>query len=890
MGIFGKKKKANAVDAQAASTAEVVDASQGELVKMMAAGAENGSGKSGGAGDKGDDGIVDPDAIGASLFDGPSSVDSLDPSGAAPHRGKAGNNFDFSAIDAAVAEIAAKRREENAEAEDDVIDTSKLSRSERKKMDKVLKDTFGGAGAAVEGYKHLMELKPRERYIFRSDYFMVDDDYACVLGFFHEDAATDNFPPFWGINRMPTGLRQSKGHDKSVEEEPEVTAILLEQVDRKTEKWVSDNLKNMDKLDKLESREQSEGGTMSTQRRAAKVSDDMRWVVSEIQSGAAYLQVHQRLLVRTASLEMLDTVLERIRRRYIDSLPTVHVAPYHGEQRQELSTLTDWNRNKRGEGFHFTSVEYAGAYSLVTNGLNDATGEYVGYMTGDVNNSAILFDVDAWEKRVVCAHSGKTSRPWRMRLSDMWASKISQAALINGRRVIHLVLNDANLDKLGPKFESITSRVDLNSGEVNMFEVFGDVEDELSLYSIHSLKIMLMTQLIHGEENPEIAELIQNRMSGILNEFYTDLGMWTPNAKENRDDIRLVGLDHTEVPVLHVFATYLEQYYDRTLAAKKTDEAMLNAYRRLADLYMHLLEFHGDLFDNHTSDSIDSIHDSRRVIYDFSTLARRGEGVALAQLVNIVGFAVESLSEGDTVIIHGAQRIQDRRVQKYMKEQFKYLEDRGGRVAYVYDEIEPMLAAYEFNGFVTADWTVLGSMEINTVGAYQEIMGQAIPQDLANRITIRLDGQTYLRRGMTNVTFQTDVALGINPKRGADGKLLPEAMRGLHGNSARGVDRGGGTADTDGEDFTMPAEVVADQHARQDKIMERSGAVATFDRAKRKAAQDRLEEVSGGGRDLLDEYQTASPAGKSLFGGGPDDSNRIPARAPKKKLGEVTTV
>ena len=34
-------------------------------------------------------------------------------------------------------------------------------------------------------------------------------------------------------------------------------------------------------------------------------------------------------------------------------------------------------KKKKGKGFHFTSTELAGSYSLVTNGLNDKGGEYV---------------------------------------------------------------------------------------------------------------------------------------------------------------------------------------------------------------------------------------------------------------------------------------------------------------------------------------------------------------------------------------------------------------------------------------------------------------------------------------------------------------------------------
>src|SRR5699024_5824232 len=127
---------------------------------------------------------------------------------------------------------------------------------------------------------------------------------------------------------------------------------------------------------------------------------------------------------------------------------------YHGEQRQELGNLLAFNKNKHGKGFGYTSTEFAGSYSLVTNGLNDSTGEYVGYMRGDVNNSAILFDVHKYSRHIVLADETINPNLHRQRMVDMWGSKISQAALQAGNRVVHLVLNDAKLDLMCPKLES----------------------------------------------------------------------------------------------------------------------------------------------------------------------------------------------------------------------------------------------------------------------------------------------------------------------------------------------------------------------------------------------------------------------------------------------------
>lgn len=653
--------------------------------------------------------------------------------------------YDFSKMDAVVEELSS-----SAEASDeDTLDVSKLSRKERK----ALKDAMEGS---ITSYPHLMAMKPSEGFVFHSDYFQVDNFYGCVLAFFHDDGAQDHFAEFWGINEIPSGL------------DSDVTTALLSSVARMPENWIDANMKTVDRLDRLEAQEQANGGTMRTKRRSAKISDDMMQITAELQNGSSYLSVQQRLLVKAPTLESLERNIEKIKRLYVERFGTLTVTPYPGEQKQELSNLLAPNRVKRGKGFYFTSAEYAGSYSLVTNGLNDPNGEYVGYMVGDVNNSAVLFDVDDYKERVVCADStiSQAAILKRSRVVDMWGSKISQAALLNNHRVVHIVLNDANLDVLGPKLERITSKVDMESGDINMFEFFGNVEDELSLYSAQIEKISLMAEEAQRPTDDERA-IIRGQLSNILERFYTDKGMWVPNAKENRDRLRLVGLNHNDVPLLHHFIAYLDQEHKNLIEAKSKDQDQLAATNKLSLLFQAMLTNNGDLFDQPTASSIDGVDQSRRVIYNFARLRQRGQGVAMAQLVNVIGFAVRNLGEGDTLIIHGAERISPT-VQEYMGMQIDQLIQNGGRVAFLYNSVEKMIDEAAFNGFVKADYTILGPMTADVVPKYQERMNQSIPPDLQQLITMTGRNQSYLRRKFSNVVFYTDLGLGLSGRTARD--------------------------------------------------------------------------------------------------------------------------
>lgn len=615
-----------------------------------------------------------------------------------------------------------------------------------------------------ESYPHLLALKPKEKYLFRSDYYEVDGSVACVLAYFHDMAAKDGFAPFWGIGRIPGGL------------DDRVTAVVLEQVVRRTDKWIEQYTSQSEKLENLESGEVSDGSSSSSKRRVAKVASDMDITIGEIQDGASYLSVHNRLLLKAPDLATLEDSIETITRLYIDRFGTLKVAAYAGEQRQELSDLLARNDKKRGHGFHFTSTELAGSYSLVTNGLNDPGGEYVGYMVGDVNNSAVLLDTNDYEHHVVLADNAISDYLDRAQISDMWASKISQACLLNNGNVVHLVLDDAELDKLGPRFDGLTSRVDLNAGDVNPFEMFGDEEDELSIFATHMQKLVLMFEQLYETGDASVGSIIRSELEKTATQFYIDQRMWLRDAKNSRHRLRVVGIPHEQVPKLQMFVSYLDTEHKALVNSSKNDPDQLRAYSVLRGIAKNLLDNNGDLFNNHTADSIDGVREAKRVVYDFSRLHRRGKGVAMAQLVNIVSFAISKLGRGDTVIVHGVENI-DARVKEYIGNQFKHLHQRGGRVVYSYNDIDTMLEDSAFNKFDVADYTIFGSMRDKTVEAYQASLGQRIPPDLAQLITRRGENLSYLRRGVSNVVFHMDLALGINPNREKQRREMQRAAR-----------------------------------------------------------------------------------------------------------------
>ena len=622
----------------------------------------------------------------------------------------------------------------------------KLSRAERKAE----KERLNAQSRNFNDYPVLKDLKPKEKYTFHSDYFTIDNRYATIMGLFHVDGATDNFGAFWGVNFLPTAL------------DNDIQVILLEQNRKMTESWVDSHQTNAETALNIDAHEQDANGSMTTRAKASRKQQDLVEIAQELQNGAAYLHIHIRLMVTAPSLEKLDKAVERIDRLYVDRFATINAAAYVGEQRRELSTLFGRNESKLGKGFYMTSTEYAGAYSLVTHGLEDSAGEYVGYMVGDVNNAAVLFETNGYRHHVVVADENYIAGRERHHVSSLWGSKLSQSCMLHNGRCVHMILDNTNLDALGPAFDNLTFRLDLNRGDVNMFEIFGERKNQLSLFPAQMQKLILMAEQAY-ETTESDRSVIRGSLEEIATRYYVEQRMWHENAGQNQDRLRIVGIPHREVPKLEMFCSYLDMEYKKMANMTARDDEKLHALSVLSITFNNLLSNNGDLFNTTTSDSIDGAKTGRRVIYDFSSLMLRGPGIAMAQLVNIMGFAVNSLGYGDTVFIHGADKIDDG-VKDYIDLQFSRLYEAGGRVVFLYNDIDRMLEDRGFCGFDKADYSILGTMTSPTLNRYQEMVGQKIPADLAKLVTGRNPNNNYIRRGFDNVVFHRELSLGIRQK------------------------------------------------------------------------------------------------------------------------------
>ena len=603
----------------------------------------------------------------------------------------------------------------------------------------------------------LKAIKPATGYVFHSDYFEVDmqqevrdakgkkkkvitKKYGTILAFFNADGGNASLYPMWGINLININLPQ------------DVHMVLLEQADRWDDDWVvrhqSVSEQNLTKTDENKK-------TRTDVQKQEEMKNDLDVIASELRNGASYLNVHFRVLLYADSLKTLDDAILRMSADYKESFKTLTVAPYHGEQYQELQKLFAPHEMKRNKGFGFTSTEFAGSYGLVTDGLADDEGTYVGRMTDDVNSSAILFDVDNFMKRVIVAHEEDISNNIPIKMTHAWGHKIMQSALVNNHRVAEIVLSPLDIKQISDRtFERRTVNINMQQGEINMFEMFGDVEDEIDIFNINLKKLMVERWYdLDGMD----ANIVRGLLEDMLIQFYKDKGMWKDNASERRDELKIVGIPHRQVPRLQEFQLYIDQK-NKSIQSNTTAEFDHKAIRVLRNAFTNMLNSHGHLFNNYTSPKVDNIKEKQRVVYDISKQYEVDKPSAMALFVNTISFAVAQLEEGDILMIHSCDVIDDPEVKKYLKQIFKQLDRKNIRIVLLYDSTHEMLEDVEFNQYVSADYTILGSMSDFSLKLFDENVSGSVPPALKETLKTKR-GISYIRRNMANVVFTHDLRL-----------------------------------------------------------------------------------------------------------------------------------
>lgn len=619
----------------------------------------------------------------------------------------------------------------------------------------------------VKDSEFLSQIVPRKGYEFHSDYFIMDGKWYCTyLTVLSKQGANRRLFPMWGIQLLPTNLGTH------------TTARLMMSVKAETSKWVEKYQQQADALAANQHNAAKNSNKSKSQTMSAMRIEDVQQISSDLtQENDSYLGASFKILVKTDSLSNLDAAINKINRAY-NTQPNfggMRVEPYDGEQDTEVKHVFDNPTTHVGGVYHFTASELAGEYNILTQGINDDTGEYVGDLRGETNHNAIIWDTNLFRDHVVVGSKFSAStiggpvnfnkprfkdaqmvksknQEYQAQGTTMWGVKIAQAALADNHKVVHLVLNGERVQDLGVDLTQSTSYVPMQNGSINPFEIFGDRERPLPAYAAHKSKLRLLVE----QFNPELTPTdLRKYFSKLVDDFYIDNKMYRKDGEQHPEKLRLI-INHDQYPTLNKFMVYLAN------AEKTNFRQEAEAIQRIETAFA-AMEENADIFETQTTNVIDEADVAPQIIYDFSSLAERDAGknsVMMAQFVNALSYALHGLVEGDLVIIHGVDEL-SKSIKGYVHDVLAGLSKHHVRTAYLYNDIDVMLEDAKFNHIADADYTLTSGMSAPQVSKYEEILGQSLPDNLKAQMANNVEFRYYLKRSSKNILFDADLLLDI---------------------------------------------------------------------------------------------------------------------------------
>lgn len=596
----------------------------------------------------------------------------------------------------------------------------------------------------------LRSLVGKHRIVFHSDYMEIDNHVGQILTVIDREGSDRDKPRFWMTYLIPRNLSEH------------VEARLIMPIETMTESWTNNAQSTAETTKNSQMTQAAETDASKDAQIAGARAQDLQLISQDLNAGDKYLATQLKIFLKADNLATLDAARIRLAQTLISyNFGGIRIVPFEGQQLDEYQNLLKAPMDHISKPQMFTSYELAGSYNLLTHGITDPAGKYVGSMQADVNNSAVLLDVDKFDDSVVVASkdaaqtaSISSDELKGNRNSTLWGVKIAQSALEYGHRVVHFVMNYTHPDKIGADLSDISQIIDMNQGMINPFQMFGDVKDQLSIYSAHNEMLRLMSQQISSDLK---ANDLNKVLPQLLKRFYIQYGIWQDNPKDNFDLLRAVTLPNHTYPKLDRFNTYLSESLQAALQRHASNEVA--SIERLQGVFERMEGEDSDLFNVYTSDKLTNAKRYAQVFYDFSKLLDRSESIAMAQLLNVVGYATSNLGDHDVLILHGADAIR-KSVKDYLtKHIFVRLQQRGVRLVFLYDSVDSCLDDAKFCRLEHADYTLFGTMTGANVTKYQKLISQPLPNPLMQAIETKIPTLFFLSRGIDKVIFIQDLVL-----------------------------------------------------------------------------------------------------------------------------------
>lgn len=631
----------------------------------------------------------------------------------------------------------------------------------------------------ILGRTFLRRILPKQGYRMHEDYVDILDNgtVSTVALIYNDPGKAINLDSQWGIFFIRKLVEDIINSTQAENQFASTLNVSFVNTIRRMsdDKWVAKHQVDTDRFSQKSSANDNIINHRSESQYQTK-QHDLAQIATELDQGAKYLAVGFKYIINAASLKQLNTFLNELQKSLAMHIAGTHIVLSNGDIDYEFARIFNDPMKEPGRKNMFTTAEYAGFYNLVTHGIEDKYGVYVGEQVGDINNTAVLWDMANFDHHAVMSIDNRFMRLRDQRNggienyrykgysgSDLWLNElILQLVKERQGRVFTLALDPFNMS---PRLNTVTSTLNLNKGSINMFEMFGESNHEIEIYSANTNKIKMIAQQLamnsiqinKQDEHLVLKQTELDDLGQLLRDFYIDSHMWVANPEKHLKDVRILNVNHADVPTLRKFIAYLNTEYDRYSNPDTGNPVKANEIENVKSVFDQLESTNSDLFDVPTSSVMDTLGSDRHTLFDYSDLSSRQGNILLVQLLNSISAITNQTKDGDVIIIHGAQRITSL-TEAYFDQILDNLYAKHVRVVFSYNNAKNMLAHLSFNQMASSDWTLTGHLTPDQIELYNKALGnqRQMTQTISENIQAKNEARYYLRRGQSNIAFDAD--------------------------------------------------------------------------------------------------------------------------------------
>lgn len=626
----------------------------------------------------------------------------------------------------------------------------------------------------------LSRVAPSGNIKFKDIDFITEGKFATILTFSVKRGSFDNLKPLWGMGLVPKVIKVENTDEFK---NKDIVTKTIYSITRRKDDWAERKVQAASSVSETGYSESKNASQSVSKNYFEEYYVDTETVAREISKGASYLDLSIRITITAPTRDDLYNAIFYLEKHYTKHYQhKVELVPFAGEMKTEYSNLLDSARKQRGENYHLTSRELAGSYPFISSGINDMNGTYIGRLHGELNNDPVLLDTTNIEKLgVVCAknraadiNSVRNELKYDFKATTAWSNKITQDAFVKGNRVVEYVLNGEHVERMKEELLSETAYINLldRNATINMMEPFADGQDDISAFNVTIQKIQEIARQFSEKEDSSDSTTLNSKDIGEIEKqlegFYIKSNMWKKSPKENKNELRFVGLPHTELPVLNEFLAYLVKSIDDEEKGAHihgtTDKQ--RSLERIYDVFYKMWARNESIFNQQTRIDENYLKEKMKIIFDFKMLKETHHAGLMGHFVNSLAYGEQMLEEDDILIIHGADELTES-VKAHLRRRIGSLNDRGVKVFLMYNDADVLFAEKSVVNpkepnihriwFRNADMRITNSMQPHNVTQYGEIIKRQLPNSVKSGMTSPLDHIYYLNRDTTSALFRLEI-------------------------------------------------------------------------------------------------------------------------------------